>query len=151
MWESWCDFELSVDPSRPPDPVEVAAAAPQSGVRGSVAPPSVHGLRYRLEAIDPTGTTPLPSNGKIVVKVCRGSVGKCGEVSERGDAGLCLVFCSVLCCLVWPVVPRMKIEYILRFWWLSIDLSHPRCLFPVLSGSHSLIECRIRTCPPFGC
>ena len=69
MWEAWCDFELCVDPSRPPDPVEVASASP-SGGRSAHPPTSVHGLRYRLEAIDPTGTSPLPSNGKIVVKVC---------------------------------------------------------------------------------
>lgn len=71
VWEPWCGFELTVDPSKHPDPVEVSAPAPASGREGGPAPTSVHGLRYKLLAINPDESCPepLPSNGKIIVKV----------------------------------------------------------------------------------
>ncbi|GAX77785.1 hypothetical protein CEUSTIGMA_g5228.t1 [Chlamydomonas eustigma] len=66
VFEPWCDFEFKVDASKAPDPVEVAGPVGSSGQAPKVV---VHGLRYKLEAVDPTGNQPLPSSGKIVVKV----------------------------------------------------------------------------------
>lgn len=84
VYEPWYDFVMEVDDSRPPEHVEVAAAnagasstskaGPGSGPGGAAGSASVqaaavvHGLRYRLKALDFESTRPLPANGKAVVR-----------------------------------------------------------------------------------
>lgn len=81
VYEPWYDFVMEVDDSRPPEHVEVAAAnagasstskaGPGSGPGGAAGSASVqaaavvHGLRYRLKALDFESTRPLPANGKV--------------------------------------------------------------------------------------
>ncbi|KAG2431018.1 hypothetical protein HYH02_013547 [Chlamydomonas schloesseri] len=78
VFESWYDFAMAIDDSRPPEPVEVAAtgsaaaaAASTSGSSSgssSQAPAAVHGLRYRLKPLELDDTRPLPANGKASVR-----------------------------------------------------------------------------------
>ncbi len=79
VYEPWYDFVMEVDDSRPPEHVEVAAAnagaasssskaGSGSGGSGSAqAAAVVHGLRYRLKALDFDSTRPLPANGKVCI------------------------------------------------------------------------------------
>ncbi|GLC39562.1 hypothetical protein PLESTB_001626800 [Pleodorina starrii] len=78
VYESWYDFSMEVDDSRPPEPVEVAAAnagaaaaaaaGTSGGGGGGAVVAAVHGLRYRLRPLDVDSTRPLPANGKAVVR-----------------------------------------------------------------------------------
>ncbi|PNW79580.1 hypothetical protein CHLRE_08g358751v5 [Chlamydomonas reinhardtii] len=73
VFESWYDFAMALDDSRPPEPVEVAAPAGSSGSSSSsgsskTAPVAVQGLRYRLKPLELDDTRPLPANGKASVR-----------------------------------------------------------------------------------
>lgn len=86
VWEPWCEFELNVDPSKHPDPVEVSGSSSSSGEDGGA---TVHGLRYKLLPINPDEACPepLPSNGKIIVKVPVPSPPESGSGSGLGSEG----------------------------------------------------------------
>uniref|UniRef100_A0A7R9Z7P6 Uncharacterized protein n=1 Tax=Chlamydomonas euryale TaxID=1486919 RepID=A0A7R9Z7P6_9CHLO len=78
VWEPWSSYELAIDGSRPPDPVEVAGESSGSGNSKAV-----HGLRYRLMPAASAGTDPLPSNGKIVFRTDVASAGGPGAAPHR--------------------------------------------------------------------
>ncbi|KAG2424422.1 hypothetical protein HXX76_014475 [Chlamydomonas incerta] len=67
VFESWYDFAMAVDDSRPPEPVEVAAPGGAASSSGQ-APAAVQGLRYRLKPLELDDTRPLPAHGKASVR-----------------------------------------------------------------------------------
>lgn len=72
LWEPWCEFSASLDPTKPSEPVSISpgdtAAAVGNGSSGSSsssAGVTIHGHRYRLTAMQEVDTRALPTKGKV--------------------------------------------------------------------------------------